>query len=152
MKEKILAAVDFSPVSVKVLRTATALAEKFSAQVYAIFVMNTTDLRYALAMEIQGDMKSSVLLKKKVRANIENKFVNLIKRSVRPEHDIKTLISRGEPSREINRAARKLGASLIVIGTRGLSDIATVFLGSTARDVIRSADSPVVIVHKRRRS
>jgi nucleotide-binding universal stress UspA family protein len=42
--------------------------------------------------------------------------------------------------------ARKLGAGLVVMGTRGHTGLAGVLLGSVAQDVIAHADVPVTLV------
>ena len=49
----------------------------------------------------------------------------------------------GQPAGDILTAAAEHGADLIVIGSRGQSMLRGLFLGSTAREVIRRADRPV---------
>ncbi|MDZ4322372.1 MAG: universal stress protein, partial [Phenylobacterium sp.] len=49
----------------------------------------------------------------------------------------------GEPAKEILRAAVDHRADLVVIGSRGQNMVSGLFLGSTARDVIRLARLPV---------
>ncbi|UYN93924.1 MAG: universal stress protein [Enhydrobacter sp.] len=46
----------------------------------------------------------------------------------------------------VNDFARKLGAGLIVLGTRGHTGLAGVLLGSVAQDVIAHVDAPVTLV------
>ena len=55
-------------------------------------------------------------------------------------------IRSGSPANEIVKAAKALGAGLVVVasGSRGLSD--TVLLGSTAQRVQHSAPCPVLVV------
>lgn len=149
MRKTILAAVDLSPASQEALQTAVRLAEELNARLYCLYVIDTTDLRYALEKEIQGNLRSSALLKKRVKKHIEDSFLNFIERSIGSDREIKKLIARGQPWLEILKAAKKLQPTLIILGTRGLGAIKTVFLGSTARDVIRSSPCPVVVVHKR---
>lgn len=50
------------------------------------------------------------------------------------------------PARAILDAAKQLPADLIVMGTRGLTGLAHVLLGSVADRVIRSASCPVLTV------
>ena len=52
----------------------------------------------------------------------------------------------GSPANEIVKAAKELGAGLVVVasGSRGLSD--TILLGSTAQRVQHSAPCPVLVV------
>jgi nucleotide-binding universal stress UspA family protein len=49
----------------------------------------------------------------------------------------------GQPAEEILAAAAGHSADLVVIGSRGQSMLRGLFLGSTAREVIRRADRPV---------
>ena len=57
----------------------------------------------------------------------------------------------GSPATEIVRAAKTLGADLVVVasGSRGLSE--TVLLGSTAQRVQHSAPCPVLVVRPTRK-
>jgi len=52
----------------------------------------------------------------------------------------------GYAAREIVEGAKNLGASLIIMGARGLGDLAWLVLGSTAYKVIHLADRPVLVV------
>jgi nucleotide-binding universal stress UspA family protein len=53
----------------------------------------------------------------------------------------------GLPSQAILEAAREDGADLLVIGTRGLTGVSHLLLGSTAERVVQHADCPVLSVH-----
>jgi len=52
----------------------------------------------------------------------------------------------GEPAEVITRFAHDQGCDEIVIGTRGLSGIGSLLLGSVATKIIHLADVPVVLV------
>jgi nucleotide-binding universal stress UspA family protein len=52
------------------------------------------------------------------------------------------------PSEGISSAARELDADLIVMGTRGLTGLKHVMLGSVAERTIRSAPCPVLTVNR----
>lgn len=52
----------------------------------------------------------------------------------------------GEPAEVITRYARENGCDEIVIGTRGLSGIASLLVGSVATKVIHLAEVPVLLV------
>ena len=51
------------------------------------------------------------------------------------------------PSQTIVKTAKKIGADLIVMGTRGLSGFKHVMLGSVAERTVRLAPCPVMTVH-----
>ncbi|GIZ53006.1 universal stress protein [Noviherbaspirillum aridicola] len=52
----------------------------------------------------------------------------------------------GEPAEVVTRFAREQGCDEIVIGTRGLSGIGSLLMGSVATKVIHLADMPVLLV------
>jgi nucleotide-binding universal stress UspA family protein len=52
----------------------------------------------------------------------------------------------GEPAERIVRIAKTTGCDLIYMGTRGLSTVKALVLGSTAQKVVHLADIPVVLV------
>jgi nucleotide-binding universal stress UspA family protein len=52
----------------------------------------------------------------------------------------------GSAAREILRTARDEDAGMIVMGSRGLSDLAGLVMGSVAHKVLHLADRPVLVV------
>jgi nucleotide-binding universal stress UspA family protein len=52
----------------------------------------------------------------------------------------------GDPAETIARFARERGSDMIFMGTRGMSTIGNLFLGSTANKVLHLAHVPVVLV------
>ena len=57
-----------------------------------------------------------------------------------------TIIASGHPSRQIVRAAKRLSADMIVVGTHGLGEVKRFLLGSTSDDVMHYAHCSVLIV------
>ncbi len=62
---------------------------------------------------------------------------------------VDTHIARGKPVEAILRRARAFGAELIVLGRHGDKPLRNMFLGSTAENVIRGGDLPVLIANRR---
>lgn len=52
----------------------------------------------------------------------------------------------GDPAETLARMARERGCDLIVIGTRGMSAIGNLVMGSVATKVLQLADAPVLLV------
>jgi nucleotide-binding universal stress UspA family protein len=57
-------------------------------------------------------------------------------------------IATGDPAHEIIEAARNLGCNLIVMGSRGLTGLDRLLLGSVARNVLLHAPTSVLIVRE----
>jgi nucleotide-binding universal stress UspA family protein len=56
------------------------------------------------------------------------------------------LITFGKPAEVIARVAKEQACTGIVMGTRGLGDVESVFLGSTAFKVVHLSEIPVTLV------
>jgi nucleotide-binding universal stress UspA family protein len=52
----------------------------------------------------------------------------------------------GRAARDITEAANSIGADLIIMGSRGFSDLAALLIGSVAYQAIRRATCPVLVV------
>jgi nucleotide-binding universal stress UspA family protein len=63
-------------------------------------------------------------------------------------HEVSWSTSEGDAAREIAAAARHFGCGLIVTGSRGLTGLSRVVLGSVARDVLRHAGVSILVVHE----
>jgi nucleotide-binding universal stress UspA family protein len=57
-----------------------------------------------------------------------------------------TLIRTGSPADEIVHAAEELGATVIVVGSRGWGRVRSVLLGSVSERVLHAAHCPVLVV------
>ncbi len=59
---------------------------------------------------------------------------------------IESMIRHGSPAAEIVRYTDKIGAGLIVMGSRGWGEMHAMLLGSTSKRVLHTASCPVLIV------
>ena len=59
----------------------------------------------------------------------------------------KSLLAEGQAAREVTRAARKVHADLVVIGTHGRTGFAKLLLGSIASQIVATSRVPVMTVH-----
>lgn len=75
-----------------------------------------------------------------------SQLVDLKGRAERRGMAVTTRVATGIPSEEVITAARAEDSDLIVVGTRGMTGLAHVLLGSTAERVIRGAPCPVLTV------
>jgi nucleotide-binding universal stress UspA family protein len=141
---KILVPVDFSEHSQRALDEAVSLARHFGAEVilfhcYPIPIPSFgSGAPYGtLAPERYVDAVRTAALQR-----VKQWRDKAIAQGVRADGQI----GAGAPASEIAALAAKIGADLIVIGTRGLSGLEHVLLGSVAERTIRIAPCPVLTV------
>ncbi|HET6267101.1 MAG TPA: universal stress protein [Acidobacteriota bacterium] len=149
--KKILVALDFSPASRKALRLAVKIARPVGADVLAVYVLDTTYLRFALKRGIQGQLKDTPDLKQRIDAYLEKQLGDARKKAGQSYSRLQTAVVRGIPSVAILKAASEWKADLIVAGTTGRSLAVQFLIGSTAGELIRSARCPVLTLNPKTR-
>lgn len=131
----IVIASDGSDAADRAAETAIHFAEYFGATIHAIYVVDTAV--YDLA-----DAPRSIigLLREGGETVIEEITSDATTVSIPNTGNI----LRGRPAKEIHTYADGVSADLIVVGTRGRSDLPKQLMGSTTRRVISNASRPVL--------
>jgi nucleotide-binding universal stress UspA family protein len=133
--------VDFSKCSEAALDYAIGLARENNARIVLLHVIPA-----ALVYPTQGaSFDFYGLLERDAREN----FTKLMRRKrLRPEQ-FRLVLDRGvNPAEIIVRQAKKLKATMIVMGSHGRTGLQRFMLGSVAERTIRTSDCPVLIVKK----
>jgi nucleotide-binding universal stress UspA family protein len=141
--KKILAPIDFSAGSKAAVDWAVSLAGRFGAEVEAV---NVIPVYYPIDSYATIDLG---LLQAELRQASEKEFSRLLAGFNRREHPLRTFIRHGRPATEIVEAAKETGADLIVISTHGRTGLDHMLLGSTAEEVVRHADCPVLVARQK---
>ena len=136
---------DFSTHARVALDTALDFAEAFSSQVHLVHAYYLDVPPSYLAGEASGFVNVQDVLEP-LREGAEAQMEELIKEIDERGIKIKGRVRMGHPSQVILGEAERLPADAIVMGTRGLTGLKHVFLGSTAERVVRMAHCPVVTV------
>jgi len=139
----ILVPTDFSADAEKALSTATELAKLFGARIVVLHgyhveipVVSTMAGGYALPLGFYEDLRSQAT------AQVEK-----LAKEVAAEGVEATGIALQEPAAVATVAqAEGLPADLIIMGTRGITGLKHVLLGSVAERVVRTAPCPVLTV------
>lgn len=138
MFQRILAAIDGSPSSEKVLAVAVDLAAHYQADLVALSV---AELPEVVAMVDEVD---------EVRQSTEAYFRQIGEAAVEYARSrgvtLRALVVRGHAADEIIRFAEKEEINLIVLGRQGHSRIARFILGSTTDRVSEHCHCTVMIV------
>lgn len=137
----VLLATDFSETAARAADHAAALAACYGATLHLLHVIEefgyweSFDLKHFPSDEVFEEMKHNA------RMAMEDMF-DEEKRTF----DLEIHVREGKPFVEIIRAARKVPADVIVVGSHGLGGIAETLFGSTAEKVVRKAPCAVLVV------
>jgi nucleotide-binding universal stress UspA family protein len=136
--EKILVAVDHSEITARVLDAARGLASLSRGEVWVIH------LRERETVGRTGLLTSSES-SEEAGADV-TEVVDALTQAGIEAHGVVRDTLFGHAAREIVTEAKERGADVIVMGSRGRSDLAGLVLGSTAHKVIHLTDRPVMVV------
>jgi len=138
--EKILIATDGSLKNRPAVKTGLELACELGSVVYVVYVVDETTFRSVEAGAPSGDLY--IYLKKEGEKALE--YV----KDVANGKDVETHLLLGIPAREIADFAADNDIDLIVVGSRGRSELEKLILGSVAEGVIQMAECMVLLVKK----
>ncbi|GAB1154566.1 universal stress protein [Paenibacillus illinoisensis] len=143
MFENIMVAIDQDEITNKILDATVEITRNKSTQVTLIHVSQeyvSNGMTYVpenFLEEILNEMeKASLKQLQQAKSKLESAGINP-----------KTVHLKGNPAHEILRYARDTKQQLIIIGSRGLSGIKEIMLGSVSHKVSQLAICPVLIVH-----
>jgi nucleotide-binding universal stress UspA family protein len=139
--EQILVPIDFSDHSARALDTAIDLAGKFGARIHLLHSYP----QYLGAVSPYGVVApQSFDLECREAALAETEqWAEKVKAAGLA---VKTLVTQVSPSEAIARAAEEMEADLIVMGSRGLTGLKHVLLGSVTERTLRVCSCPVLVV------
>ena len=143
----ILVATDFSEDADAAIEAAVEMAKTFGAKI---------ELFHAYYIEVPptyagfgGDFTMPQDIIDPIREGAQAAMADLVKRIATRGVDVDGRVEMERSAKAILAVAERLLADLIVMGTRGLSGIDHLVLGSTADRVIRMAHCPVLTVRSK---
>ena len=140
-KKNIVVPIDFSEHSEKALEFATSLAKGLGARI---------ELLHCYPINPGGISPYGIVLPenldREMRAAASSRMAEWREKAVDAGLDVDVTLTPAFPSESISAIAEEHGADLIVMGTRGLTGLRHVLLGSVAERTLRIAPCPVVTV------
>jgi nucleotide-binding universal stress UspA family protein len=138
MYDKILVAVDHSEISDRAVLAARDLALLSKGEVWVLHLRERE-----MASRAPGIMADETM--DEARATVQAIVDKLTAAGVKAHGEVRNTLF-GYAGREIVDDAIEHGVDVIVMGSRGRTDLAGLILGSTAHKVIHLADRPVLVV------
>ncbi|MGI9372315.1 MAG: universal stress protein [Hyphomicrobiales bacterium] len=174
--KKILLALDGSDHSQRATELAADIASKYNAKLILLNVIDNRPLseaeRKLAELEFSGELKKRTAgsnwtdinpaadqgvgpifkhhaeISRIIRTTIGEGILAAAKREAEANgvEDVDLIIENGDPADVILQTAQAYGANLIVIGSRGQSDMKSLFLGSVSHKVANQSDISVITV------
>lgn len=151
MFERILFPTDFSAPSMKVLDYIPVLHEAGTREVVLVHVIDSKEITL-IASGGQGFLGTvpdrETEAQRELREEIQHRIVDTRRALERQGVKVTVRTPLGTPGKEIVAAADTEGASLIVIGSHGRSNIRDRLLGTVSEYVIKNARQPVLVIKR----
>ncbi|MEX2704298.1 MAG: universal stress protein [Candidatus Freyrarchaeum guaymaensis] len=148
--KNILVALDGSQYSEKVAKYAADIAQKYSAQITLIHVIEPPTIIMPTGGAETSMPAAEIQLTETITQQMETKAKKLLTRHQKNLQNrginAKTLILKGNIPETILTTAEKNNHDLIIVGSRGLGNIKRFLLGSTSDKISKHAHCPVLIV------
>jgi nucleotide-binding universal stress UspA family protein len=147
--KKIMIAVDLSEQCVPARKFATELAEKLKAKLVVVNVINQIEIRALQKISKSSDAMSIDQYledQKKSRNEQIEQMINSMTSNEDYKKYIKIIIRHGIPFQELLKVAEEEKVDLIVMGTKGRSNLANVLVGSTASQLFHHSKIPVLTI------
>jgi|HubBroStandDraft_6_1064221.scaffolds.fasta_scaffold460528_1 nucleotide-binding universal stress UspA family protein len=139
--QKILIAVDGSPIAARSAEVGIELAQSLVSEVAFIYVVDPAENTMP-----EGGVPASDLL---AMAQEEGKrFLAGFRERSALQPPTLEFLEVGKPGTEIVKAAEDWSADMIVIGSHGRGGLGRLLLGSVAEAVVRQASCPVLVVRR----
>ena len=138
MFSRILVAVDGSESSKKAFDKSVFLAQKCNSKLYVVNVV--------LDWEYGGDSAATFELIDELRARGTELLEQCKKQALQSNVQVETVLEQGDYAHEIIEVAKRKDCELIIMGSRGMSPIKELMLGSVSLKVMHHASCPVMVV------
>lgn len=148
--QQILVACDLSKFTPQVLDYAVALAQSTGARMILANIINPRDtdaIAHAIhkTLLVQKEAAPEAFIHQH-KLEREARLKALIDESGHPGLFMKTIVRTGEPFQELINITASEHTELVVMGTRGRSNLQSVLLGATAEKMFRHCPVPLLSV------
>lgn len=147
--KRILVAYDMSEHAVAALEYAAQLAGYLKAALVIVNVINRRDIDAAINVAMYASQFTVEKFLEDRTSERERHMDDVLKKVSYATLHVTKVFKSGVPFEEVLTTVKEQNADLLVMGTRGRSNLARVFLGSTAEKVFRRCPVPLLSVRKK---
>ncbi len=143
--QTVLAAVDFSPVSERIVSVSASMAAALNARLHVLHVYDTNELYGAPTISDETRAEFSYY-RRRARREAFGRLERLVE-SQAADHGTATFhVAQGTAHRVINSTARRLDAGLVVMGSVGRRGLSAFFIGNTAEKVLHTLHRSLLVI------
>jgi len=143
---KILVACDLSNYSIQAVEYAADMAESVNAEMVIVNVINQQDLEMVEKVAQHTDEITVSKYVSETREYRSEEIAKVLAASKRDPALYRTVFRTGVPFREILAAIEEEKADLLVMGTKGRTDLEDVLFGTTAQKMFRRCPIPLLSI------
>jgi len=143
---KILVACDLSAYSIQAVEYAADMAESVDAELVIVNVINQRDLDM---IEKVTQFTEEITIQKYIQETKEDRsgeIAKILVASNREPASYRVVYKTGVPFKEILTAIEEEKADLLIMGTKGRTDLEEVLFGSTAQKMFRRCPIPLLSI------
>jgi nucleotide-binding universal stress UspA family protein len=147
--KKIMAAVDFSEYSQKIVDYACRLAEDLGAELIFVNVINQRDIDMIKKVAMHTD---KISVKDYINGLIDDRneeMQRLLKDTNCTQTSNRFMIKKGVPFVELVEAAKEEKVDTVVMGTKGRGNLSGILFGSQAEKMFRHCPVPLLSIREK---
>jgi nucleotide-binding universal stress UspA family protein len=138
----IVLATRFGPSSAEPARVASDLAHQLGSRIVVLYVATELQALHVGAAEAGIDPAAErERIDRRIHLELRE-FLDTYMKDI--EFDVR--IVEGDVAEQVAAVARDVGASYVVVGTRGRSQLARLILGDTTQSILQRTPCPVIVV------
>lgn len=142
--KRLLVPVDFSPRAEEALKVAAQIARKTGATIYLLHLIDLPSDEVGMFHDGVPTGPAALILMQ----NAREKFKELLDKDYLHDIQVEDYVDFNKPFEGISDYAKEKNVDLIVMGSHGLSDIQSFFVGSNTEKVVRTSEIPVLVIKK----